>query len=96
MAKTRNMEELYKVYESKMQEYITTEDVLNIGDEIISKTDEINNLLSDKQQALLQDILELEYVDNIIVIDNGKVIGTGSHQQLLKENKDYKKIIAKF
>ena len=66
MAKIRNMEEFYKVYESKMQEYIITEDVINIGDEIISKTDELNNQLSNEHQLLLQEILELEH-DRFII-----------------------------
>ena len=55
------MEKLSKIYESKIQEYIITEDVLNIGDEIISKTDTINNQLSDEHQLLLQEVLELEH-----------------------------------
>ena len=61
MLRTRNMEELYKVYESKMQDYIINEDISNISDEIVSKTDDINNQLSDEQQLLLQEILELEH-----------------------------------
>ena len=40
------------------------------------------------------DIIELEYVDNIIVIDNHKVLLTGTNQELLK-NKEYKTIINK-
>ena len=42
-----------------------------------------------------KDILELDFVDNIIVMDNNKVILSGTHNDLLKD-KDYKKIISKF
>ena len=42
-----------------------------------------------------KDILELDFVDNIIVMDNNKVILSGTHDDLLKD-KDYKKIISKF
>ena len=61
MVKGKVMEELYRTYEGNMQDYITTKDISNIVGEIISKINEINNLLSDEQQALLQDILELEH-----------------------------------
>lgn len=42
-----------------------------------------------------KDILELDFVDNIIVMNNNKVILSGTHDDLLKD-KDYKKIISKF
>ena len=61
MIKGKIIEELFDIYESKIQECITTEDVLNIGDEIISKTDELNNQLPDEHQLLLQEVLELEH-----------------------------------
>jgi len=61
MTKTRNIEELFKIYESKMQEYTTSKDVSNKVDEIISKTDAINNELTDSHQLLLQEVLELEH-----------------------------------
>lgn len=53
MDKGNVMEELYRICESKIQNYITTEIISNIGNKIISKTDAINNELTDKQQALL-------------------------------------------
>ena len=61
MVKGKVLEELFEIYGSKMQEYITTIDVSNIGDEIISKTNTINNQLSDEYQLLLQEVLELEH-----------------------------------
>ena len=42
-----------------------------------------------------KNILELEFVDNIIVLEQHKVIATGNHKELLKNNKSYKKIISK-
>lgn len=53
MVKGTIIKEVFEIYENRIQEYITTEDVLNIGDEIISKTDTINNQLSDEHQLLL-------------------------------------------
>lgn len=68
MIKGKIIEELFKLYESKIQEYITTEDVISIGDEIISKTDTINNQLSDEHQLLLQEVLELEH-DRLLLVE---------------------------
>ena len=68
MIKGKIIEELFEIYESKMQEYIIAEDVINIGDEIISKTDTINNKLSNEHQLLLQEILELEH-DRLSLIE---------------------------
>ena len=62
--------------------------VLNILKEM--KQDNTILIISKKKE-----ILELDYVDNIIVIDNHKVLITGKHHDLLKENKQYKKIISK-
>lgn len=41
MAKSIVKEELFEIYESKLQKCIATESVTNISDEIISKTKEI-------------------------------------------------------
>ena len=67
MDKGNVMEELYRICESKIQNYITTEFISIIGNKIISKTDAINNELTDKQQALLQDILKLEHEKLLLV-----------------------------
>ena len=61
MVKDTIIEELFEFYEGRFQKYITSERVTNISDEIISKTNNINNLLLDEQQTLLQEILELEH-----------------------------------
>ena len=61
MIKGKVLEELFEIYVGKIQEHITTEDIINIGVEIIYKTDELNNQLSDEQQLLLQEVLELEH-----------------------------------
>ena len=61
MAKTGNMEELFRAYESKMQEYIVTDNISNLIEKIISTTDEINNILSKDKQMMLQELLELEH-----------------------------------
>ena len=41
-----------------------------------------------------KELLELDYVDNIIVIDNHQVLITGTNDELLN-NKEYKKIISR-
>ena len=48
MIKGKVLEELFEIYVGKIQEHITTEDIINIGVEIIYKTDELNNQLSDE------------------------------------------------
>ena len=68
MVKGKIIEELFEIYDSKIQEYIITENVINIGDEIISKIDTINNQLSDEHQLLLQEVLELEH-DRLSLIE---------------------------
>ena len=40
-------------------------------------------------------LLESDFVDQIILLDKGKVIAEGIHQELVKENDSYKKIIKK-
>ena len=61
MAKRRNMEELFKAYEGDMQQYITTDSISRLSTNLIVMTDKINNTLSDEQQKLLQEILDLEH-----------------------------------
>ena len=61
--------------------------VLNILKEM--KQDNTILIISKKKE-----LLELEYIDNIIVIDNHQVLLTGTNQELIK-NKQYKKIISK-
>lgn len=69
MIKGKIIEELFEIYESKIQEFITTDNVPNISDEIISKTNELNNQLSDENQLLLQEVLELEH-DRLSLIEH--------------------------
>ena len=40
-------------------------------------------------------LIEENYVDNIILLDDNKIIATGLHETLLKDNNDYKKIFKK-
>lgn len=40
-------------------------------------------------------IIELPFVDQVIMMNNNKVLTIGNHHDLLKENKDYKKIFNK-
>ena len=61
MAKTRNMEDLFNAYESDMQKYITTDSISKLSTHLIVMTDKMNNTLSEKQQKILQDILDLEH-----------------------------------
>ena len=88
MVKGKIIEELFEIYESKMHEYITTGDVPNIGDEIISKTEYMNNHLSDEQQILLQEVLELEH-DRLSLIEQesftyGFVLGITLYREIEK------------
>ena len=55
------MEELFRAYESKMQDYIVTDNILSLSQKIINMTNKINSTLSEDYQILLQDILELEH-----------------------------------
>ena len=43
-----------------------------------------------------KNIIEGDYVDKVIMLDNNQVIADGSHQELVKENDNYKKIFKKF
>ena len=61
MAKARNIEELFEAYESDMQKYITTDIISKLSNHLIVMTDKMNNTLSEKQQKILQDILDLEH-----------------------------------
>jgi len=61
MAKTRNMEDLFNAYESDMQKYITTDSISKLSTNLIVMTDKMNNTLSEKQQKILHDILDLEH-----------------------------------
>ena len=87
MVKGKIIEKLFGVYERELQEYIATESITNIGDEIISKINEINNLLSDEQQALLQDILELEHerlsVQKQEVFAYGFILGIKLYREII-------------
>ena len=42
-----------------------------------------------------KNIIEQEMVDQVIMIDNNKVLDVGKHESLLKSNKEYKKIFNK-
>lgn len=42
-----------------------------------------------------KDILQLSFVDQIIVINNNKLLTIGKHDELIKNNKEYKKIFNK-
>ena len=61
MSNKENISELYKLYESRMQPYIITEEITETRHQIIAMTDEFNKSLSDEQQIILQDLLELEH-----------------------------------
>ena len=39
-----------------------------------------------------KNVIELPYIDKVIMLDNSKIVSIGNHKDLLKENKDYKKI----
>ncbi len=41
------------------------------------------------------EILELDFIDQIILLDNHQVVAMGSHNELIDNNKNYKKIINK-
>lgn len=59
--KNENLEELYSLYEEKMQGLLLTKDVCDVRSLIIKKTKEININLTNEQKSLLQDLLELEH-----------------------------------
>lgn len=61
MSNRKNIAELYKLYEDKMQDYIVTDEFSKLRREIINKTDTLNKDLTDEQKILMQDILELEH-----------------------------------
>ncbi len=42
-----------------------------------------------------KEILELDYIDQIILLDNHQVMAMGSHNELIDNNKNYKKLINK-
>ncbi len=42
-----------------------------------------------------KEIIKADYIDEVIVLDNNKVIGVGNHKNLVKENSNYKKIFDK-
>ena len=61
MSNKENISELYKLYESRMQPFLITEEITDTRHQIIAMTDEFNKSLSNEQQKLLQDLLELEH-----------------------------------
>ncbi len=42
-----------------------------------------------------KDLIEKDFIDKVIMLDNNKVIAEGNHQDLLKSNDNYKKIFKK-
>ena len=88
MIKSTSIKELFEIYGSKIQEYAISDDISNIGDEIISKTDTINNKLSNEHQLLLQEILELEH-DRLSLIEResftyGFILGIKLYREIEK------------
>ena len=67
-------------------------DIANRDLDILRKMKEDNTILVISKK---KEIIELECVDNIIALSDHKIIATGAHKELLKENKEYKKIISK-
>ena len=61
MLNKENISELYKLYESRMQPFLITEEITETRHQIIAMTDEFNKSLSNEQQRTLQDLLELEH-----------------------------------
>ena len=60
--------------------------------EIIKSLKEDNTILIISKN---KNIVELDYVDQVIMMYENKVVGIGKHQELLKDNKEYKKIFNK-
>lgn len=55
----------------------------------------IKDQLKDKTIIMVaQKISTIKDADNIIVMDNGKIVGQGKHEDLLKNNKEYQDIYA--
>ncbi|WP_312113433.1 ABC transporter ATP-binding protein [Brevibacillus reuszeri] len=58
----------------------------------------INNALKSLMKGrttvmICHDLKEMANVDNVIVIDNGRISGTGSHKELMKNNELYRKLV---
>ena len=58
--------------------------------------DSLNNLIKDKTVIIISHRLKsIENVDKIVVIDDGYVEMTGTHEELIKYSKVYKNLIQK-
>ena len=58
----------------------------------------LNSLKSDNTVVIItknRNIIELPFVDQVIMMNENKVVDIGNHKELLKENKEYKKIFNK-
>lgn len=42
-----------------------------------------------------KDIIESDYIDNLVVLENNQILVTGNHKELIKENNKYKEILKK-
>lgn len=56
----------------------------------------LNKLIKNKTVIIISHRMKsIENVDNIVVIDKGKVESVGTHKELLEKSKVYKKLIDK-
>jgi ABC-type multidrug transport system fused ATPase/permease subunit len=56
--------------------------------------DALQNLLKDKTAIIIAHRLStVQFADEIIVLREGQIIETGTHQQLMLQNGEYKKLV---